>query len=438
MYYFLFLFGFEQWFTEMLEKCGLSGDAVFYFKAVVYIFILVLLSALANWIAKNVILVFVWKFTFKTKNQLVRFLVEKKVFRRLSHLAPVIIIYTLGPVMLADYPNLANLTYLITHIYLIVVGWLVIYAFTNAAVAMYDTFEIAKTRPIKIYVQVFKILVGVVAGITIISVLLGISPVFLLTSLGAMTAILLLVFRDTILGFVGGLQVTANDLVQVDDWIEMPKYGADGDVIDITLHTVLVQNWDRTISVIPSYALVSEGFKNWRGMIRSGGRRIMRSVYIDMKSIRFCDKDMLDKFEEVYYLKDYIKTKREEIDAYNKEHNFDESVPINGRHMTNLGTFRAYVTNYLSDHPLVKKDMLYMVRQLQPNEKGLPLEIYCFTNSVKWPVYEKIQADIFDHIFSVISFFDLKIFQYPSELNVNVSDKSSNAGKDETGMDEDI
>ncbi len=424
----------DNWIAEMLEYCGFSADAIFYSKAVIAILILVLFSFLANWIAKNIILVLVWKFVSKSKSEWARFLVEKKVFRRLSHLAPVIIIYVLGPEILVEYPSIANLTYLATHIYIIIVGWLVFNAFINSVAAVYDTYEISKSRPIKGYIQILKIIIGIVAGILILSAILDRSPVIFLTGLGAMTAVLLLVFRDTILGFVGGVQVTANDLVQIGDWIEMPKYGADGDVIDITLHTVLVQNWDRTISVIPTYALVSEGFKNWRGMIKSGGRRIMRSVYIDMKSIRFCDEEMLNRFEKVYYLKDYIKTKRKEIDEYNKKHNFDDSVPVNGRHMTNLGTFRAYVTNYLKNHPLVKKDLLYMVRQLQPNEKGLPLEIYCFANTVKWTDYEKIQADIFDHIFSVIPFFDLKIYQYPSELNLNLTDKYvlSESGKNKT------
>lgn len=419
----ILLFSLDKWLTKILEGLGLTGDYVYYSKALLVILFIAVLCFLANWIAKNIILVFVWKFTKKTKSQWLNFLVQNKLFRRLSHIAPAIVIYAVGPLLLEDYEKLANLTYLITHIYLIVIGLLLVYAFINAVSDIYDTYEISKSRPIKGYAQIVKIIVGIVAAILVIAVLLNREPLTLLAGLGAMTAILMLVFRDTLLGFVGGVQVTANDLAQIGDWIEMPKYGADGDVIDITLHTVLVQNWDRTISVIPTYALVSEGFKNWRGMVRAGGRRIMRSVFIDVKSVRFCDEDMLAKFEKVHYLKDYIKTRKKEIEEYNKQHNFDDSNPVNGRRMTNLGTFRAYITNYLSNHPLVRQDLIYMVRQLQPNEKGLPLEVYCFASTVAWVEYERIQSDIFDHIFSVIPFFDLKVFQYPSEFSVTLPSK---------------
>ncbi len=415
----------DQWLTTTLDSFGLSPEAVYYSKAVISILFLAVLAFLLNWIAKNVILALIWKFAAKSKSQWIKFMVKNKVFRRLSHLVPIIIIYALGPLILGEYPRLADLTYLITNVYIIIVVWIVLYAFLNAAADIYDTFDIARARPIKGYVQILKIIIGIVAAILILSVLLDRSPVVFLTGLGAMTAILILVFRDTILGFVGGVQVTANDLVQIGDWIEMPKYGADGDVTDITLHTVLVQNWDRTISVIPTYALISEGFKNWRGMVECGGRRIMRHIYIDMRTIRFCDEEMLARFEKIHYLKDYIKTRKKEIDEYNKKHNFDPSSPVNGRRMTNLGTFRRYITNYLANHPLVIQDQIYMVRQLQPNEKGLPLEVYCFAKTVEWVNYENIQADIFDHILSVISFFDLKIYQYPtSEMSVTLTEQS--------------
>jgi len=420
----LLFFSIDKWLTETLESFGLSGDFAYYLTALLVILILVFISFLANWIAKNIILVLVWKFVAKSKSLWIKCLVKNKLFRRLSHLAPAIVIYAVGPLLLSEYEKLAGLTYLVTHIYLIVIGLLLIYAFMNCVSEIYETFQISKSRPIKGYIQIAKIFFGTVAAILILAVILDRSPLTLLAGLGAMTAILLLVFRDTLLGFVGGIQVTANDLAQIGDWIEMPKYGADGDVVDITLHTVLVQNWDRTISVIPTYALVSEGFKNWRGMVNAGGRRIMRSIYIDVRSIGFCDEKMLAKFEKVHYLKDYIKKRKQEVEEYNIKHNFDASNPVNGRRMTNLGTFRAYITNYLSNHPLVRQDLIYMVRQLQPNEKGLPLEVYCFARTVEWVEYEKIQADIFDHILSVISFFDLRLFQYPSEVNVSLQDKA--------------
>lgn len=417
------LFPIDRWVTDMLQLLGLSGEMLYFSRAGVFILLLILLASVVNWIVKNIILVMVWKFTAKTNNQWIKTFSNKRIFKKLSHVAPVIIIYLFGPLILVDYPRLADLTYLVTNIYLVVVGWMVVFAVINAFTDIYQTFDIAKTRPVKGYVQILKIFFSIIGGILVLSLLLGRSPIVFITGLGAMTAVLMLVFRDTILGFVGGVQVTANDLVQIGDWIEMPKYRADGDVTDIRLHTVIVQNWDRTISIIPTYALVSEGFVNWRGMIRSGGRRIKRSVYVDMKSIKFCDEEMLARFEQVHYLKDYIRKRRQEIEEYNKKHDFDGSQPVNGRRMTNVGTFRAYITNYLANHPLIKKDMLYMVRQLQPNEKGLPMEIYAFASSVEWIHYERIQADIFDHIFSVTTFFELKIFQHPSELNVDLSNK---------------
>ncbi len=420
----LLFFSVDKWFVETLERIGLSDNYAYYLAALFVILILVFISFMSNWIAKNIILVFVWKFVAKSKSLWIRCLVENKLFRRLSHLAPAIVIYAVGPLLLSEYEKLAGLTYLVTHLYLIIIALLLIYSFMNTVAEIYGTFQIAKSRPIKGYIQIAKIFFGTIAAILILAVILDREPLTLLAGLGAMTAILLLVFRDTLLGFVGGIQVTANDLAQIGDWIEMPKYGADGDVVDITLHTVLVQNWDRTISVIPTYALVSEGFKNWRGMVNAGGRRIMRSIYIDVRSIGFCDEKMLAKFEKVHYLKDYIKKRKQEIDEYNIKHDFDASNPVNGRRMTNLGTFRAYVTNYLSNHPLVRQDLIYMVRQLQPNEKGLPLEVYCFARTVEWVEYEKIQADIFDHILSIVSFFDLKLFQYPSEVNVSLQDKA--------------
>lgn len=410
----------DQWLATLLESIGLTGTLNYTAKAIIVILILACLCFIANWIAKNVILALIWKVIKRSKNQWVHYMLENKVFRRLSHVAPAIVIYTLGPLLLTDYEKLSNLTYLITNLYIIIIILGVFYSFINTVSDIYKTYEISKARPIKGYVQIVKIFVGVVVAILILAVIFDKNPLNLLAGLGAMTALILLIFKDTLLGFVGGVQVTANDLAQIGDWIEMPKYGADGDVVDITLHTVLVQNWDRTISVIPTYSLVSEGFINWRGMVRAGGRRIMRSIYIDVKTIRFCDEEMLARFEKVHYLKDYIEVRRKEVEDYNKKYNIDESNPVNGRRMTNLGTFRAYITNYLSKHPLVRQDMIYMVRQLQPNERGLPVEVYCFARTVQWVEFEKIQADIFDHILSIVPFFDLKIFQNPSELSVKL------------------
>ena len=232
--------------------------------------------------------------------------------------------------------------------------------------------------------------------------------------MGAMTAILLLVFKDSILGLVASIQLTSNDMVRIGDWIEMPKYGADGDVIDVTLHTVKVQNWDKTITTIPSYALISDSFKNWRGMAESGGRRIKRAIYIDLTSIKFCTSEMLDRFEKFQLITDYIRTRKAEITEYNQEHQVDTSELINGRNLTNVGTFRAYLVAYLHHHPKIHQDLTFLIRHLPPGEQGLPIEIYVFSNDQVWANYEAIQADIFDHIFSVVPMFDLRLFQNPT------------------------
>jgi miniconductance mechanosensitive channel len=226
------------------------------------------------------------------------------------------------------------------------------------------------------------------------------------------------VFKDSILGLVASFQVSANDMVRIGDWIEMPNYGADGDVIDISLNTVKVQNWDKTISTIPTYALVSDPVKNWRGMAESGGRRIQRAIHIDMHTVKFCTEEMLDRFEKFEHLSDYLAPRRREVADFNREHNVDTSQSVNGRRLTNLGTFRAYVSGYLRHHPKIHRDLTFLVRQLQPNDKGIPIEIYVFSNDQEWANYEALQADIFDHIIAAVPAFDLAVFQSPTGRDV--------------------
>ena len=229
-----------------------------------------------------------------------------------------------------------------------------------------------------------------------------------------MTAIILLVFKDTILGLVASVQLSTNDMVRIGDWIEMSKYGADGPVIDVSLHTVKVQNWDKTITTIPSYALISDAFRNWRGMTESGGRRIKRAFYVDMATIKFCTPEMLDRFEEYELISEYVKGRREEIAEYNKEHAVDTRHLINGRNMTNIGTLRAYIAAYLRRHPKINQKLTFLIRYLAPTEHGLPVEVYVFSADQVWANYEAIQADIFDHILAILPMFELRAFQYPT------------------------
>nr|MBC8485194.1 mechanosensitive ion channel [Bacteroidota bacterium] len=298
--------------------------------------------------------------------------------------------------------------------YMLIVVILAINALLNAITDIYQDFTISKRKPIKGYVQVVMIIIYVIGGIIIIAILFGKNPLGLLGGLGAFSAILLLVFKDPILGFVGGIQLSANKMLQPGDWVSMPEYNADGTVTDVALTTVKVQNWDKTISTIPTYSLITGSFKNWRGMEESGGRRIKRSINIDMKSIKFCTPDMLKKFEEILDVKEYVKNKEIELEAYNTEMNIDNSVLVNGRRQTNIGIFRAYLRGYLHNHPLINDNMTFLIRQLQQTEKGLPVEIYVFSKLQEWAKYEDLQSDIFDHVLAVIPEFELKVFQNPT------------------------
>lgn len=277
---------------------------------------------------------------------------------------------------------------------------------------------VATQMPLRGIFQGTKLLAAIVIGILMISLLMGQSPLLLISGLGAMAAVLMLVFKDPILGLVAGIQLSANDMLHLDDWLEMPKYGADGAVIDIGLTTVKVRNWDNTITTIPTYALVSDSFKNWRGMSESGGRRIKRSLNIDSTSIRFLNDDDLARLRRSTLLQSYLQEKSQEITCDNQQKQLDLGSPLNGRRMTNLGTLRAYLQAYLIQHPRIRKDMTLMVRQLAPTPDGLPIEIYAFTNTVIWAEYEGIQADIFDHTFAVIEQFDLRLHQTPTGTDV--------------------
>ncbi len=378
---------------------------------------LLVVCILANTVTKSLILRLVHKIVAKTRITWDDQLVERGVFTRLSHLVPGLILYYGALLFPAD--GFTNWLQRMALAYIVIcVAWSV-HSLLNAVHDIYKQFEFSTSRPITGYVQTVQLAVWIAAAVFAIASLLNKSPAGFLTGLGALSAVLMLVFRDSIMGLVAGIQITANDMVRIGDWLEMPRFGADGDVIDITLHTVKIRNWDKTISTIPTHALINESFKNWRGMQESGGRRIKRSLMIDLQSVSFCDDEMLARFEKVAYLKDYLRERTQEVETWNQEHQVEGDCPINGRRLTNLGTFRAYVEAYLHHHPKIHQEgMTFLVRQLAPTEKGVPLEIYVFTNDIRWVVYEGIQADIFDHFFAAIPWFDLKLFQTPAGADV--------------------
>ncbi|WP_336766012.1 mechanosensitive ion channel family protein [Paenibacillus sp. USHLN196] len=395
---------------NQLEGMGMSEPTIGYLSNIIMVIFIAVISVLANFIAKKIVLKTINHIVNNNRYKWGNIIVEKKLFHKLSHLVPAIIIYYSAYI----FPSYQALIEKAAMTYMIVIMITVLNALLNVFDDIYRTYDVSKIRPIKGYIQVAKIVLYIIGGIVVISNMIGQNPLIILSGLGALSAVLMLVFKDSILGLVAGVQLSSNDMVRVGDWIEMPKYNADGDVIDITLNTVKVMNFDKTITMIPSYALISDSFRNWRSMQVSGGRRIKRSIYIDISSIRFCTEEMVAEFEKIHYLTEYVTTKTKEIHAYNMEHQVNTESNVNGRQLTNVGVFREYIHQYLRNHPKIHKDMTLIVRQLAPGDNGLPLEIYAFSNDTAWGVYEAIQADIFDHIFAVASTFGLRAFQNPT------------------------
>ncbi|NOX90582.1 MAG: mechanosensitive ion channel [Calditrichaeota bacterium] len=377
---------------------------------VFFLFIILTASYLAFFVTTKFFLTFAKRFARKSKTRFDDILIENKVLHTISYFVPLLLIKNLTFLT----PLIGSVINMLADILLILVTARTISSILSTANSYYEYKHKSKRRPIKSYLQVVIIINYIVAIILVIGVLTHQQPWMLLSGLGAMTAIILLIFRDTILSFVAGMQINMYDLIHVGDWIEMPQFGADGDVVDIALHTIKVQNWDKSITVVPTYKLLDNSFRNWRGMEQAGGRRIKRAIYIDQNSIKFCDQAMIEKFERIHLISDYVKRKLEELERYNREHNIDDRVKVNGRRMTNIGTFRAYTIEYIKNHPKINPNLTKMVRQLPPGPQGLPIEIYAFTNDIRWENYEAIQADIFDHLLSVVPEFDLRIFQNPS------------------------
>ncbi len=350
----------------------------------------------------------------KSKTDFDDYLVKNKTFLNLSNVVVLSIVSTITDELYVDFPDVEIIISHIVHVALVMV---IIWSIRSILKSIRDylkTLENFKDKPIDSYIQVFMIALWVVGIIIIFSILTGKPLIKFLIGLGTLSAVLILVFKDTILGFVASIQVAANDMVRIGDWITMEKYGADGDVFEINLASVKVRNFDKTISTIPTYYLISDSFKNWRGMSQSGGRRIKRSIIIKASSIHFLTDKELTELSKIQLVTDYIQSKKEEIDKHNQSHGIDKSVLINGRNLTNFGLFRKYIDEYLHSHSAVNKEMAIMTRQLAPTAQGVPLEIYCFSQDKVWKNYEYIMADIFDHILAAIPYFKLEVFELPS------------------------
>ena len=405
--------------SEYLE---FAKDYAEYAYILIAFAVILALGMAANFLVKRFLLGVLRSLATKTKTKVAEYLLEESFFLRLSHLAPAFVISSLSYVFFSDYPVLLGLVDVLVNLYLVGIALWVFDSLIDTFYKLYEESSFSNKLPLKGMCQAIKIIVNGTGIIFILSILLDKSPLYFFSGLGALTAVLLLVFKDVILGLVAGVQLTANNMIRKGDWVEMPKYGADGDVIDVALTTVKIQNWDKTITTIPAHALVSDAFKNWRGMSESGGRRIKRSIHLDLSSVRFLKESEVEELEKIVLLKDYFAHKREDIgeSGMQVERHGLAAPLLNGRNLTNSGTFRAYCLEYLRDHSDIhKQGMTFLVRQLAPTEKGLPIEIYVFVSDVRWVHYEAIQSDIFDHLLSSLPIFGLRAFQFPTDASLS-------------------
>lgn len=405
----------------MLEQLALYHPIL---PDIAVVLILLLTAWLAYLIASRVLLAALHRVVVQTSYTWDDALINNKVGKKLAQLVPVFVIYEgVGKLAIID-DRVRALLLNVTGAYMIVVVMLTIIALLSAANDIYESNPRARQRPIKGFVQLVQLAVVIMGGLLFIAALLDQSPVLMLSGFGAMTAVLLLVFKDTLLSLVASVQLTAQDMVRVGDWIEVPQFGADGDVVDVELHTVKVQNWDKTITTIPTHRLISDSFKNWRGMSLSGGRRIKRALYLDASSIHFMSEEEIERCNRFLLLEEYLSHKQCELSSYNDSLagtlDTDQENAVNLRRLTNIGTFRAYVAHYLKQHPQLHKGMTLMVRQLPPGPQGVPIELYCFTTTTAWGEYEDVQADIFDHLLAIIPEFGLRLFQHPAGTEFSI------------------
>lgn len=403
-----------SWLFEKLLTTGLSEKAVHSINSVLLLIALGAILYVVDFLLRKIFLLFILRAVRKSKTKFDDYLVRHKVIKYFMHIVTIVIAKQFLPLIFVGFPKWINATMKLTDVILIITIALLANGFIKSVRDWFKTKKAFEDKPVDSYAQVVSIFVFFVCGILIFSLLTGKSPITFLVSLGAASAILMLVFKDTILGFVASIQVSANDMVRVGDWVEMPKYNADGDVLSINLNTVKVQNWDKTITTVPTYAFITDSFKNWRGMTNSGGRRIKRAIHFKMSSFKFCDEQMLERFKKYRLIKDYILEKEEEVAKHNAGLGDAGMTAVNIRRLTNIGVFRIYTDRYLRQNPEINQKMTIMVRQLQPTSKGLPLEIYCFSADVRWVFYEKTQSDIFDHLLTVAKEFGLEIFEEPS------------------------
>lgn len=401
----------SDWSIQFLRDMGVSDGWVKYINLIIMLLILTVLVFIVQYLTRVVLNNVLGRLGQMSRGEFLANLSK----RRFPHFLAMVIPYSLVkgtiPIIFEQFPKTMVFVDKLTDIFLI---FYVIWLMMSVINAFFDTLNKKPTmrdKPLESYSQVIKIVLYCIGFIVLFSILTGKNPAHILTGLGALSAVLMLVFKDPILGFVASIQVSANDMVRIGDWITMPKYDADGDVFEISLTTVKIRNFDKTITTIPPYSLVSESFQNWRGMVETGGRRLKRSVFVKQSTIRFLKDEELEKLEKISLISDYIRSRSEEINQYNQKKGVDKSLEINGRNLTNMGLYRQYIHSYLKNHPDVHQGLMILVRQLQPTSKGLPLELYLFTSTTDWTQYEAISSDIFDHVTAAAKFFDLELYE---------------------------
>ena len=406
---------------DYLISVGLTENASKYLNMLALLLILLAIIFIVDFITRKLLLKAFDKFASVSKSNFDDLMVKNKVFRNIAHIIPLLIAIRYIPDIFYDFENLEKIVEKSLEVFGIILALWVVRSLLNTIKDYFKTLSKLKDKPIDSYIQVFMIFAWLAGFMSIIAIITRIPFLNFVTGLGAVSAVIILVFKDTIMGFVASIQVSINDMVRIGDWISFEKYGADGDVIEINLATVKVQNFDKTITTIPTYALISDSFKNWRGMMNSNGRRIKRALSIKMDSVHYLTQTDLKKLSDIQLIKPYLEARQINIDAYNLDNNINKALLLNGKNLTNIGVFRKYVQTFIEQHSAINKDMTIMVRQLVPTTQGIPIEIYAFSNDKRWANYEYIMADIFDHLIAATPYFDLEIFELPSNSSFTIS-----------------
>ncbi|NCP85371.1 MAG: mechanosensitive ion channel [Bacteroidetes bacterium] len=411
----------EKILEKFLVDTGINLAIIPYIRLISILILFSLAAMLFFWLTRRYFISVVYKLFKKTSFKWDDSLADHNVFHNVAHIVPAVLFRVFAGIIFHDFEYLLPMALKLTDIYLVVTGTIIVLSFLKATEYLLADSKIFEDKPIQSYFQLFRIVFYIAAGILILSILMDKSPIYLLSAFGALSAIVLLIFKDTILGLVASVQIASNDMVRVGDWVEMPKFNADGDVIAINLNTVKIRNWDKTVTTVPTYFFITDSFKNWRGMQESGGRRIKRALHINTRTIKFVDPDFRVRLKKYQLISSFMSSKQEEIETHNKKNNIDTSVLINGRRMTNIGVFRRYIEFYLINNKKINKGMTLLVRQLPIEDRGIPIEVYCFTTTTVWAEYEEIQSDLFDHLLAAATFFELEIYQQPSGSDIELA-----------------